>query len=196
MARRIHISGASGSGVTTLGVALADRLGFVHLDTDDFYWLPTESPFTDKRPVEDRLAMLGERIAAAPDGWVLSGSATPWGDSLIPHFDLVLFLRVPAEVRMARIVARERARYGAAIEPGGARHAESKVFLDWAAGYDAGDRPGRSGRGQHHIRYRRRKRENTTTTAVRACRAACSLFETNTTLRTSCQPQGTSHHYW
>jgi adenylate kinase family enzyme len=34
MFHRIHILGASGSSTTTLGQALAERLGSVHFDTD------------------------------------------------------------------------------------------------------------------------------------------------------------------
>ena len=44
---RIHITGASGFGVSTLGGALAARLGCAHLDTDDFYWLPTDPPYRE-----------------------------------------------------------------------------------------------------------------------------------------------------
>jgi adenylate kinase family enzyme len=39
--RRIHITGASGLGVTSLGRALADALALPHHDTDDYLWLPT-----------------------------------------------------------------------------------------------------------------------------------------------------------
>lgn len=144
MPHRIHITGASGCGVSTLGAALAGRLGLAHLDTDSFYWLPTDQPFTDKRPVEARLALLAEAFAAAAQGWVLSGSLDGWGDPLIPQFDLVVFLQVPAAVRMARILARERARYGAAIEPGGAMRQTSQDFIAWCAGYDAGEQSGRN----------------------------------------------------
>jgi adenylate kinase family enzyme len=45
---RIHILGASGSGTTTLGAALADRLGHPHVDADSLFWLPTDPPFTDE----------------------------------------------------------------------------------------------------------------------------------------------------
>jgi hypothetical protein len=37
---------------------------------------------------------------------------------------------------MARLRARETARYGARIEPGGDMHAASQEFLTWAASYD------------------------------------------------------------
>jgi uridine kinase len=38
--KHIHITGVSGSGVTTLGRALSKALGFAHLDTDDFSGCP------------------------------------------------------------------------------------------------------------------------------------------------------------
>jgi len=34
---RVHIVGASGSGTTTLGRALATQLGCPHVDTDDVF---------------------------------------------------------------------------------------------------------------------------------------------------------------
>ena len=37
----IHIYGASGSGTSTLGRALADALGLVLMDSDDYFWQPT-----------------------------------------------------------------------------------------------------------------------------------------------------------
>ncbi|HYE20601.1 MAG TPA: AAA family ATPase, partial [Tepidisphaeraceae bacterium] len=111
--RRIHLTGASGSGTTTLGRALGQRLGLAHLDTDDFYWLPTDPPYQAARPMPDRLA----RLEAALDvelGWVLSGSLAGWGDPLLERFEAVVFLAVPVKERLRRLEARERARYGAA----------------------------------------------------------------------------------
>jgi len=51
--KRIHLMGASGSGTTTLGRALAQRLGCPHFDTDHYFWFPTAPPFEKIRPVED-----------------------------------------------------------------------------------------------------------------------------------------------
>jgi adenylate kinase family enzyme len=133
--RRIHILGASGSGVSTLGTALSRTLGVVQLDTDDFFWLPTEPPFTDKWPMPERL----ERLEAALDetpGWVLSGSLFGWGDPLIPRFDLVVFLHLPPEIRMARTLAREQGRYGDRIMPGGDMHEAHLAFMEWSRRYD------------------------------------------------------------
>jgi len=54
MSRRIHITGASGAGTTTLGEHLARALRCDHFDTDDYYRLPADPPFRIKR-VSERL---------------------------------------------------------------------------------------------------------------------------------------------
>lgn len=140
---RIHITGASGSGVTTLGRDLAARTGLAQLDVDDFYWLPTLPPFTTKRPTAERLQVLADALDERRE-WVLTGSLMDWGDGLIDRFELVVFLYVPADIRMARLAARERQRFGALIEPGGTMRAQHLAFMKWARGYDSGDFSGRS----------------------------------------------------
>jgi adenylate kinase family enzyme len=138
MNERIHIFGASGSGTSSLASTLAAGHGHRHLDTDDFFWLPTDPPYAQPRPRELRLRLLRSALAESPS-WVLSGSLCGWGDPLIPEFDLVVFLLVPTEVRLTRLRAREAERYGhEAIAPGGARRAAHLEFLDWAGRYDAG----------------------------------------------------------
>jgi adenylate kinase family enzyme len=135
---RIHIVGASGSGTTTLGAAIAARHGHRHLDTDDFYWMPTDPPYRVTRPPAERLARLRQTFCAAA-AWVLSGSLCGWGDPLIPEFELVVFLVVPTPMRLTRLAARERMRYGQrAIAPGAELHDAHVAFLDWAGRYDEG----------------------------------------------------------
>lgn len=140
---RIHIFGASGSGCTTLGAAIAARFGHTHLDVDHFFWMPTDPPFTTLREIPARCAMLAEALDAHPR-WVLSGSLCVWGDIFIPRFELAVFLHIPHEVRMARIMARERERYADAIKPGGAMHAQHLEFIEWARKYDTADESMRS----------------------------------------------------
>lgn len=144
MTRRIHISGASGSGTTTLGKALAARLGIPHFDTDDFYWLPTDPPYQKARPADDRQRLMAEALFGS-EAWVVSGSLMLWGDRFIPLFDAVIFLYCPTEVRINRLRRRETAEFGEeAVRPGGAMHDNVKSFLEWAAAYDEGTREGRS----------------------------------------------------
>lgn len=142
--RRIHLMGASGAGVTTLGRALAGRLALPHHDTDDYFWMPTAPPYQTTRPAADRLRLMREMFLPRHD-WALSGTVTGWGDELVPFFDLVVFVTTTRELRLQRLRGREAAHFGAdAVAPGGWRHAETEAFVEWASRYEAGDREGRS----------------------------------------------------
>ncbi len=143
MKRVIHIFGASGSGTSTLGRALAEKTGFRFMDTDDYYWLPAEPMYTLKRPIPERLALMVRDLDECSDA-VLSGSLAGWGDPLIPRFTLTVRLNTPTPVRMERLRRREYARYGDRVLPGGDLYEQSQAFLAWAAQYDDGLPPLRS----------------------------------------------------
>ena len=140
---RIHIMGASGSGVTSLGRALADALAITHHDTDDYLWQPTTPPYRDLRDIPERLRLMREMFLPRAD-WVLSGGLAGWGDPLIPAFDTVILLATPSKIRLQRLRAREAQRFGSdAVAPGGWRHEEAEDFIEWASHYEEGDREGR-----------------------------------------------------
>jgi adenylate kinase family enzyme len=145
MTQRIHITGGSGSGTTTLGAHLALALRLPHHDTDDFYWMPTDTPYSEKRPIADRLALMSQMFLPR-EGWVLSGALMGWGDPLVSHFDLIIFLGLPQDIRLARLKAREKNSYGARIGPGGDLERAHRDFMIWAQGYDQPDFHGRSHR--------------------------------------------------
>ena len=80
-----------------------------------------------------------ERLSRALDdavGWVLSGSLDGWGDPLIPRIGADIFVRVAHAERMRRLQAREVARFGPRIAPGGDMHDGSREFLAWAESYE------------------------------------------------------------
>lgn len=129
----IHITGASGSGTTTLGAALAPALSVTHLDGDHYYWLPSTPPFQHKRDPAERYALLRADLRAAA-GAVASGSMMGWGADVEEAFDLVVFLYLPAGIRVDRLRRRELERYGRVDD----------AFLTWAAQYDEGPPEGRS----------------------------------------------------
>lgn len=143
MAHRIHIFGASGSGTSTLGTHLAKGIGGILLDTDSYYWHETDPPYTRKRDPAERVSMI-ERDVNGKGNWVLSGSICSWGDPLLRHFTLAVFLYLDPAVRMARIAERERVRYGARILPRGEMYQQHIEFMRWAESYDCAKAPIRS----------------------------------------------------
>jgi adenylate kinase family enzyme len=144
---RLHLTGASGSGTTTLGRALASHWSVPHADADDYFWVPTSPPYTVKRPVPQRLRLMNE-IFVGRDAWVLSGSVMGWGGPVVELVDAVVFLSVDHGTRLHRLHDRETQRYGPSIGPGGAREADHREFIEWASGYEDPTFEGRN-RAQH-----------------------------------------------
>lgn len=133
----IHIFGPSGAGTSTLGRKICRELGYTFMDTDDYYWLPTDPPYTEKRDVQERLRLIKEDIVKAEDV-VLSGALSGWGDELIALFTLAVRLETETEIRLERLRRRERQAFGTRIDPGGDMYQNHKEFLAWAAAYDTG----------------------------------------------------------
>lgn len=131
----IHIYGAAGSGTSTLGRKVSEALGYKFMDTDDYFWLPTNPPYTTRRDVTERLRMMKNDIENA-ENVVISGSLVDWGDELILYFTLVIRLYTDTAVRIDRIRKREREKLGSRIEPGGDMYEHHQWFVDWAASYD------------------------------------------------------------
>lgn len=132
---RIHIFGASGSGVTTLGRALSRKLNIDYFDSDDFFWLKTEIPFTLKQDPVIRNAAISERLSNTRH-WVFGGSIIHWGPDIFPSFDLIVFLYLDPDIRLERIRKREHERYGDEIIINPERKEIFEKFMKWTKDYD------------------------------------------------------------
>lgn len=133
----IHIYGASGSGTTTLAKYISQEMGYFMMDTDDYYWMPTDRPYTVKRNIQERLDLMKQDLLKS-DRIVLSGSLFDWGDELIPFFTLAVRLETENGIRMKRLKEREKKDFGSRIEPGGDMYEDHIEFMEWAAAYDDG----------------------------------------------------------
>ena len=104
-------------------------MGWEFFDSDDFIWVPTDPPYREMRAHAERNRMLLQTVRLDKD-WVLSGSVTGWIDGQIANaFDLIVFLTLPKELRLARLRARELHNLGR-VDP---------AFIEWAGNYDDGD---------------------------------------------------------
>ncbi len=130
---RVLITGASGSGTTTLGKALASQWGADFFDADDYLWLPTEPPYRKQRPLLERADLLSKQLGDHASV-VVSGAIMGWGAQIADNFDLIVFLYADTKVRLLRLEQRELQRFGK-VNPD---------FLAWAAQYDSGPPEGRS----------------------------------------------------
>ena len=136
---RLHVTGASGAGTTTLGRAVADAWSVPHAEADDYFWEPSDPPYVVRRPEADRLALM-RSVFVPREAWVLSGSSMEWGDSVVDLCAVVVFLTLDPAERMRRLEQRETARQqGRDPDP-----AAWQAFLEWARSYDDPTFQGRS----------------------------------------------------
>lgn len=91
---RLYIFGASGAGVSTLGAALAAKIGLPYFDGDAYFWEVSDPPFTVRRLPDTRNAALARDLAQAAN-WVLGGCVMGWGEGWPPPADLIIFLWLP-----------------------------------------------------------------------------------------------------
>jgi len=108
---RILITGASGSGTTTLGQALAAKLRWAFIDVDDYFWLPTKPPYQLRRDPSSRLDMILQELNRH-DNAVASGTVMAWGVELENSFDLIVFLYLDTAIRIGRLRQRELEKLG------------------------------------------------------------------------------------
>ncbi len=137
MKRVIHIYGAAGSGTSTLGRYISEKSDYFFMDTDDYFWEPTNPPYTTKRNRSARIKLMKADIEKY-DNVVIAGSLVGWGDELILLFTLAIRIKTDTSIRIDRLKIREREKYGSRIDIGGDMHDNHIEFINWAASYDNG----------------------------------------------------------
>ncbi|HZE29573.1 MAG TPA: shikimate kinase [Gaiellaceae bacterium] len=101
--KRVNVKGSSGSGKTTFGQELAERLGVPYVELDALHHGPNWSEPTD----EEFRARVREAMAAAPDGWVIDGNyEAKLGDTLISAADTIVWLDLPLGLKLRRVARR------------------------------------------------------------------------------------------
>jgi len=134
---KIHLLGPSCSGTSTLGKLIAEKYSIFWIDTDDIFWIKTEPPFTTKREIDERVKLLKD-LFEKNESLVLSGSALKWGDFIKDYLDLIIYKYVEQDIRIKRVLARERSRFGDRIDSGNDMYEIHKEFVEWNKRYETG----------------------------------------------------------
>ncbi|MBM3223837.1 MAG: adenylate kinase [Candidatus Tectomicrobia bacterium] len=99
---RISIRGATGSGKTTLGHLLGQRLGLPVVELDALYWLPN----WQSNPLEQFRVDVQAALDACPQGWICVGNYRNVADLVLSQANTVLWLRLPFRVAFWRLLKR------------------------------------------------------------------------------------------
>lgn len=134
----IMILGSPGAGKTTLGRRTAEVLGLAFIDIDDCIWRQdTERPFTVLYSRAERISRVRDAVERA-GRFVMAGSMDSFHAHFDPYFVLAVHLHADAQLRVARVHARECERFGQRVLAGGDMFEEHEQFLADVAGYDEG----------------------------------------------------------
>ena len=126
----IMICGLNGTGKSTLGRILADKLGYEFIDVEDLYFPKTDSSYTFSSPrsKEEVIRLLEERISNN-NQFIFASVTGDYGDKLIALLDYVVLIEVPKHIRSQRVRDRSYHKFGNRILPGGDLHdKESQWF--------------------------------------------------------------------
>jgi len=98
--RRIQVCGCSGSGKTTLAKAIAEKLGYPHIELDALFHGPKWTP----TPVDEFRAKV--ETATSQEKWTLDGNYSKVRDIIFGRTDTVLWLDYPFALVMSRLIRR------------------------------------------------------------------------------------------
>jgi adenylate kinase family enzyme len=98
--RRVNVKGTSGSGKTTFGRELAERLGVPFVELDALH----HGPDWYQPSAEEFRATVLEAMARLPDGWVIDGNyESKLGDTVIGPADTIVWLDLPLRLKLRRV---------------------------------------------------------------------------------------------
>ena len=126
----ILICGLNGTGKSTLGRILADRLGYEFIDNEDLFF-PKADPsyaFSGPRSKEEVIRLLEKRISEN-NRFIFAAVKGDYGDRLIASLGYIVLIEVPKRIRNRRVRDRSYQKFGDRILPGGDLYEkESKWF--------------------------------------------------------------------
>ena len=134
MGTGILVCGLNGCGKSTLGRALAQRLGYHFIDIEDLYF-PKTNPdylYDGPRPRAEAEALLLDEIHDHGH-FVLAAVKGDFGRGIPAFFQCALLLQVPRDIRMERVRNRSFQKFGDRMLPGGDLYGREEQFFRMAA---------------------------------------------------------------
>jgi adenylate kinase family enzyme len=132
MNHSIRVFGLNGSGKSTVGAALAERLGYKHMDIEDYAFAPSDVTYANPRSHEEYVRLMLEDAEKYPQ-FVLSAVDEDFGEEITSRFALAVWLDAPHDVRMERVRRRSYTKFGNRILEGGDLYEQEQKFFNFVA---------------------------------------------------------------
>lgn len=120
MGKGILVCGLNGVGKSTLGKALAERLGYYFIDIEDLYFPKTDPDYiyANPRSRKEVEALLLQEMKAH-ENFVLASVKGDYGEEISASFQCAVLLEVPRELRLERVKNRSFQKFGDRMRTGG-----------------------------------------------------------------------------
>lgn len=131
MGTGILVCGLNGVGKSTLGKALAERMGFYFIDNEDLYFPKTDPLYTYASPrtrAEVEKLLLSE--IAAHENFIFASVKGDYGQAILASIQYIVLIAVPRNTRLQRVKNRSFQKFGDRMLPGGDLHEQEERFFD------------------------------------------------------------------
>ena len=130
MGTGIIVCGLNGSGKSTLGKALAKKLQFHFIDTEDLYFPKTDSNYgyASPRTREEVEKLLWSEIKAH-ENFVFASVKGDYGETIYPFFQYAVLIDVSKDIRIRRVRNRSFQKFGKRMLIGGDLYGQEEGFF-------------------------------------------------------------------
>lgn len=127
---RIMVCGLNGTGKSTLGKALAEKLHFHFTDNEDLYFSKSDPDYVyaSPRTKEEVRPLLLQEIKAH-ENFVFASVKGDYEDDVYSFFQYVVFIYVPRDIRLQRVKNRSFQKFGNRMLPGGDLFEQEENFF-------------------------------------------------------------------
>ena len=126
--------GLNGCGKSTLGRALAQKIGFHFIDNEELFFTrnAADEPYQNPRSRAEVEKILMEEVRKHGD-FVLAAVRGDYGKEILPLYRYAVLMEVPKEIRMERIRNRSFQKFGSRMREGGELYEQEEAFFRTAA---------------------------------------------------------------
>lgn len=127
----IIVCGLNGVGKSTLGKALADKLGYHFIDNEDLYFPKTDPDYiyASQRTQEEVERLLLERIRTY-NNFVFASVKGDYGETACSFFRYAVLIEVPRDIRLQRVINRSFGKFGKRMLEGGDLYKREESFFE------------------------------------------------------------------
>lgn len=134
MARGIQVCGLNGCGKSTLGRALAQKIGFHFIDNEELFFTrnAADEPYQNPRSRAEVEKLLMEEVRRHGD-FVFAAVKGDYGSAILPLYRYAVLIEVPKEIRLRRVRDRSFQKFGGRMKPGGDLYESEEAFFQTVA---------------------------------------------------------------